>query len=408
MPDATIRQCAVLVGGMGTRLGELTAATPKPLLQIGDRPFLAWLLREFIRFGVDDFLLLTGHLSEVVQAALPAIAALLPRQARITVCREPVPAGTGGALHHASDHLAEKFLLCNGDNWLDFNLSQLLAAAASDPPQIAGRMVLRRLKDASRYGVVEMKGDQITAFRERPEPGRPGMINAGIYLLNRSILTDIPPVCSLERDILPALATQGALRGTVGDGYFIDIGIPADLACAQTDLPARLHRRALFLDRDGVINQDHGYVGTKDRFDWMTGARETIRAATDAGLHVFVVTNQAGIARGFYSEAQLTALHDWLENEIRAAGGTIDDWRFCPYHPDGIIEPYNQPHPWRKPAPGMLLDLMAKWELDPGRCLLIGDQPTDLAAAAAAGVPAYRFQGGDLASFALPLLTRVG
>ena len=375
MPDATIRQCAVLVGGMGT---------PTPLLQVGDRPFLAWVLREFLRFGIDDFYLLTGALSDSVQAALPGIAALLPRPARITVCREPVRAGSGGALHLASDHLAEKFLLCDGDHWLDFNLSQLLAAAGSDPPEITGRMVLRRAE----------------------EPGL-GMVSAGLYLLNRSILNDIPPVCSLERDILPVLAEKGVLRGTLGEGYFVDIGIPADLARAQTDLPARLHRRALFLDRDGVINRDHGYVGTKDRFDWMPGAKETIRTATDAGFHVFVVTNQAGIARGFYSETQLTALHDWMETEIRAAGGTIDDWRFCPYHPDGIIEPYNQPHPWRKPAPGMLLDLMAKWELDPGRCLMIGDQPTDLAAAAAAGVPAHRFQGSDLASFALPLLTRV-
>lgn len=409
MSQATIRQCAVLVGGMGTRLGQLTTATPKPLLQVGDRPFLAWLLREFLRYGVDEFLLLTGHLSEVVEAALPAIAEKLPKKTRITICREPIRAGTGGALHYARERLAERFLLCNGDSLLDFNLSRLLADAAADPEKIAGRVVLRRLEDASRYGVVETEGDRVTAFHERPQSASPdaskaGTINAGIYLLNRSILNDIPPVCSLEQEILPALAAKGALRGTVGNGYFIDIGIPADLERAQTELPARLHRRALFLDRDGVINIDHGHVGTQDRFEWMPGAKETIRAATDSGFYVFVVTNQSGIARGFYDEAQFAALTAWMTDEIRAASGTIDDFRFCPFHPEARLDAYRQASDWRKPAPGMLLDLIAKWELDPSRCLLIGDQPTDLAAAAAAGVPAHHFQSTNLNTFALPLL----
>lgn len=411
MTQATIRQCAVLVGGMGTRLGELTATTPKPLLPVGDRPFLAWLLREFLRYGVDDFLLLTGHLSEVVEAALPGIAESLPKPVRITVCREPVRAGTGGALFHARDKLAGKFLLCNGDSLLDFNFSRLLAQAAADPAEVTGRMVLRRLEDASRYGVVDTDGERITAFRERPPEGgalasRAGTINAGIYLLDRSILNDIAPVCSLEAEVLPALAARGVLRGTVGNGYFIDIGIPADLERAQTELPARLRRRALFLDRDGVINLDHGHVGTQDRFEWMPGALETLRAATDAGFHVFVVTNQSGIARGFYDEAQFAALSAWMTERIRAAGGTVDDLRFCPFHPEAKLEAYRQVSDWRKPAPGMLLDLIEKWEIDPTHSLLIGDQPTDLQAAQAAGVKAYHFEGADLALFALPLLRR--
>lgn len=218
MVSATVRQCAVLIGGLGTRLGELTAATPKPLLRCGDRPFLAWLLRELLRYGVDEFLLLTGYLPEAVEAALPAIVASLPRPARISCSVEPMLAGTGGALYHARDRLAERFLLCNGNSLLDCNLARLLADAAADPETVTGRMMLRRLDDASRYGVVEMLGDRVTAFRERPEPGRAGIINAGIYLLNRSVIDDIAPVCSLERDVLPALAACGGLRGTTGDG----------------------------------------------------------------------------------------------------------------------------------------------------------------------------------------------
>src|SRR5580698_7437087 len=130
MQVVTVPQCAVLVGGLGTRLGSLTETTPKPLLTRGGRPFLAWLLRELSSFGVTEFLLLTGHLSEAIEQAIPAIRAALPRRVSISVSREPVRAGTGGAIFHARDRLHERFLLCNGDSLFDANLAALLAAAA--------------------------------------------------------------------------------------------------------------------------------------------------------------------------------------------------------------------------------------------------------------------------------------
>ena len=396
MTSATIRQCAVLVGGLGTRLGALTATLPKPLLRCGDRPFLAWLLREVSRFGVTDVVLLTGHLSDQVIAGLDEIAAGLPVRLRIVTSTEPSPAGTGGALWHARDLLDDRFLLLNGDSLLDGNLARLLADAASDAPDVVARLALRALPDASRYGVVALDGDRVTAFRERPEAATPGIINAGIYALRRAILDDIAAVCSLERDALPRLAARGHVRGTRLDGWFIDIGIPADLARAQTDIPRRLRRPALFLDRDGVINRDLGYVGSRERFHWTDGAQAAIRDATDAGWHVFVVTNQSGVARGLYSEADVATLHGWMSDEVRRAGGTIDDIRYCPHHPDGVHAAYRRACDWRKPGPGMLRDLIRAWELDPAACVMVGDQPTDLAAAAAAGVRAIRFDGGGL------------
>ena len=247
-----IRQAAVLLGGLGTRLGELSITTPKSLLLCGDRPFLAWQLQELSRFGIEEVVLLTGHLASAVEAALPGIVAGLPRPLRIIWSREDEPAGTGGALCRAREHLAERFLLCNGDSWLDFNLAELLAKAASDPEDVVGHMVLRYLSDVSRFGVVDIDGDRVIAFGERPKPGQAGTvqsgtINAGIYLFDRRVLDEVIPFCSLERDVIPALAARGVLRGTVADGYFIDIGIPTDLARAQTELPARLHRRDVLM-----------------------------------------------------------------------------------------------------------------------------------------------------------------
>jgi D,D-heptose 1,7-bisphosphate phosphatase len=403
---ATVTQCAVLVGGLGTRLGALTATTPKPVLPCGGRPFLFWLLREFVRFGVTDFLLLTGHLSAEIERAAADIQASLPRPANITLSEEPVRAGTGGAVFHARSQLQDRFLLCNGDSLFDCNFSRLLADAATDGPEVTGRIVLRYLDDASRYGVVETERDRVTAFRERPPPGTSGTINGGIYLFNQSLIPHLRPRRSLEADILPALARAGSLRGTLGDGYFRDIGVPEDFARAQTEIPALLKRKALFLDRDGVLNVDHGYVGSRDRFQWVDGARDAIRYATQAGWHVFIVTNQAGVARGYFDEAAIHDLLDWIGDQAREAGGTIDDARYCPYHPDGSVEAYRQVHPWRKPLPGMLLDLIRMWDLDPAKALMVGDQETDMRAAAAAGVAGYLFNGGNLLSFLRPILDK--
>jgi D-glycero-D-manno-heptose 1,7-bisphosphate phosphatase len=315
----------------------------------------------------------------------------------------PTCAGTGGAIFHARPHLDAVFLLCNGDTLFDCNLSRLLSA---DDTDAAGRMLLRHTDGPSVRGVVRMHGDVVHEFSPAARLRNTGLANTGIYRFNLALLNALTPACSLEADTLPRLAAQGALRGTVTNGYFLDIDCADDNASAQRQAPRLLRRKALFLDRDGVVNIDRGYVGTRDRFEWMPGAREAIRAATDAGWHVFVVTNQSGVARGLYDEAAVIALHRWMADEVRRAAGTIDDIRYCPFHPDGVVPAYRQVSDWRKPAPGMLLDLMRRWELDAGRCVLVGDQASDMAAAAAAGLHGFRFSGGNLLDFIRPILER--
>jgi D,D-heptose 1,7-bisphosphate phosphatase len=398
MTRATITQCAVLVGGFGTHPGMLRPDTAKSLLPCGDRPFLAWLLREFARYGATEFLLLSGYQPTDVEKAVQDIVAPLPRDARIVISEAAVRAGTGGAIYHARDRLDERFLLCNGDSLLDCNFSPLLAAAANDDKSVTGRVMLRQSADASRCQLVMLEGDRITGFRE-PPPDTGGIINAGIYVFHRRLVDALSPQCSLQDDVMPHLAADGALRGTLGGGYFRDLGVPEDIARAQAEIPRLLRRRAVFFDRDGVLNVDHGYVGTRERFEWMPGALEAIRYATEAGWHVFVVTNQSGVARGHFDEAAVRDLLDWMADEARRSGGTIDDARYCPFHNEAVVDAYHRASDWRKPEPGMLLDLVHAWELDPARCVMIGDQPSDMAAATAAGVPGHLFTGGNLMEF---------
>jgi D-glycero-D-manno-heptose 1,7-bisphosphate phosphatase len=420
------RQCAILVGGLGSRLGGLTRTTPKPLLEVGGRPFLAWVMREALRWGIEDFVLLAGHLGERVEAAAPVLAATLPRPVGVRVSREPAPAGTGGALRCAAGMLDDQFLLLNGDSLFLADLGPALAAWGRDGAETRCRMILRRVPDAGRSGVTTLRGDRVTglAAADPPAAGPPAagppaagppvtaaahpapgvLVNAGMYLMRRCVAEAAGPGASLEHDVLPALAAAGALAGTVADGWFIDIGVPDDLAVARAELPARARRPALLVDRDGVLNLDHGYVGSPERWDWTPGAIEAIRRVTAAGWHVFIVTNQSGVGRGMFTEHDVRALHRWAAGTLRRAGGTVDDARYCPYHPEATVEPYRRESDWRKPGPGMILDLIRAWELDPARCVLVGDQPRDMAAAAAAGIAGHRFTGGDLARFVAPLL----
>jgi D-glycero-D-manno-heptose 1,7-bisphosphate phosphatase len=151
--------------------------------------------------------------------------------------------------------------------------------------------------------------------------------------------------------------------------------------------------RALLLDRDGVINVDHGYVHTIDRFDPVPGIFALGRRAHDLGYRLVVVTNQSGIARGLYSEAQYQELTRWMGRRFAAEGAPLAGVLHSPFHTEGVLAEYRRDSFWRKPAPGMLLEASVRLGLDLGASLLIGDHARDLEAARRAGVGKRVFMG---------------
>jgi len=394
---ATIHQVCILVGGKGARLSSISRSIPKPLFDIVDGvTFLDFLIEEVTRQGFDDIILLAGHLGHLVQERYRD-RSLGPSRVRVLI--EPEPRGTGGALLSAREILSSRFLLLNGDSFFDTNLRALAAQAVR--ADCEALLALRWVDDASRYGAVDMEGDRIVRFREKDDQSSgPALINAGAYFLASTIVDRIPSLpCSIETQIFPGLAADRKLYGSPRGGYFIDIGLPETLEQARRELPALRRRPAVFLDRDGVINVDHGYVHRPDQFEWVPGAQSAVRLLNDLGYRVIVVTNQAGVAHGYYDEEQMHTLHIWLKDCLASDGAFIDAFYHCFYHPDASVERFRAVHGDRKPNPGMILRALSDNPIDRRRSFLIGDKQSDIEAARGAGIPGFLFTGGNLIEF---------
>ena len=160
---------------------------------------------------------------------------------------------------------------------------------------------------------------------------------------------------------------------------------------------------AVFFDRDGVLNEDIGYLYRQEDFHWIPGAKEAILHYNRQGYLVFVVTNQSGVARGYYQEDDVHRLHQWMQDQLASIGAHIDGFFHCPHHPEGTVDPYRMTCSCRKPEPGLIQQAMKEWPVGKNRSLLIGDKSSDVEAAHAAGIRGHLFPGGNLYDFVLLL-----
>jgi mannose-1-phosphate guanylyltransferase len=227
-------QALILAGGEGTRLRPLTYTVPKPVLPLAGRPHVAYVIDWLLRHGVDDVVISCGHLAEGMRDALDE----LEQGVEIRFAEEPDARGTAGAIRFAEDLLDDRFLVLNGDVLCDLDLTALIEQ--HDRTGARATIALYPVEDPSGYGLVHRHDDgEITEFLEKPTPDQidTDEINAGAYLLERSVLDRIPPerAVSIEREVFPELIGDG-LYGIRLDGYWIDIGTPERFLEANWDI----------------------------------------------------------------------------------------------------------------------------------------------------------------------------
>ncbi|MDO8296528.1 MAG: HAD family hydrolase [Caulobacter sp.] len=158
----------------------------------------------------------------------------------------------------------------------------------------------------------------------------------------------------------------------------------------------------VIFDRDGVLNVDHGYAFKPEELEWVPGAKAAVKRVNEAGVLAVIATNQSGIGRGYYTEADMEAFHAEMLRQLTAGGARIDAIYFAPHHEDAAEDRYRvADHPDRKPNPGMLLRALAEFGVAPGDAVMIGDKPSDMEAARRAGVRGVFYAGEDLEGLVL-------
>lgn len=363
----------ILAGGLGTRLrSEIGTNLPKPMAPVAGKPFLTYILDRLAAAGAKRVVLAVGYHAEVIETYFGTQY----RTLAVDYSREDTPLGTGGAIRQAAEWVeSEDFLVLNGDTLFDIDFEAFHAFHIGQHAPLS--VALRKVADTARYGSVETDGAVLTAFREKAESVGEGLINGGIYAVNKAWLRQSaqPQKFSFERDLLQALAPERKFVEMAFAGYFVDMGIPEDYRRAKTEIPLRFPAdRFLFLDRDGVLNEriPDDYVRRWGQWKWLPGAKEAAARLTQRYARTFVVSNQQGIGKGLMTVADVAAIHARMCEELAALGGRIDKVYVCP-----SLVAVNDAN--RKPNTGMAMQAVRDF---PEVCLqdsvMIGDSLSDM------------------------------
>ncbi|HTK49288.1 MAG TPA: HAD-IIIA family hydrolase [Gemmatimonadaceae bacterium] len=401
-------RAVILVGGKGTRLGDLTAQRPKPLVPINGRALLDRQLDQLARYDITDVTLLASHLADRIEAHVAARRAPLPR---VRVHRERMPLGTAGGLHEIAGQLTDPFLLVYGDVLFDVDLRRMLDAHR----RWGGVATLAVHPNDHPFDsdLVELdERNRVTAVHAKPHAaGRyfHNLVNAGLCAMSPRILEHVPRdrASDFGREIFPALHAREPIFGYVTPEYIKDMGTPARLARVEADEAsgkvARWNleraRPAVFLDRDGVLNETNGYVDAPDKLRVLPGAAAALRRLNDSDHLSVVVTNQPVVARNMCTLEGLDEIHRKLESVLGDEHAWLDAIYACPHHPDRGFPGENVALKiacaCRKPGTGMIDAARARFNVDMGRSYIVGDSARDILCGRAAGIATIGVRSGE-------------
>lgn len=390
-----------MAGGKGTRISSVRSDIPKPMIKVGDKPVLEHIINCLGRQGIKDIIITVGHLRDIIMNYFgngDIISPVTQKNFGVSIkyYQELEPLGNAGALFFLKHELTEDFLLINADMLFDVDFSRFinyhlthkaLATIFTHPnnhPYDSGLII------ANKYGYVDQ---WLTKEEERPQYYK-NQVNAGLHILSADLIqgNGCKRKIDLDRDILRPLAGSGQLSAYKSPEYIQDMGTPEryrQVCVAWENGVARKKnlqnkQKAVFLDRDGTINRYAGYIKSPDDIQLIEGVAETIKKINQTEFLVIVVTNQPVIARGDITERELAEIHNKIETELGNEGAYINDWFYCPHHPDGGYEGevacLKIDCTCRKPKPGMLLAAAEKYNIDLTESWMIGDSKSDILA----------------------------
>ncbi len=363
----------ILAGGRGTRLGSLTKNMPKPLLKINQREFIDYIIYYISSYNFKKIYLVCSykHKEFFLRYHKKKIFDCL-----IICLQEDKPRGTGGALYTIKKRIKSNFFLFNGDSLFLVDLNKFYNFAKKNDQNLISIALAsnKNYLSNTKLSNIKLKKNKIIFSKNKSS-----IMNGGIYYIKKKFINLISKnELSLENDIIPKLVSKNLVNGKYFKNYFIDIGLKKNLQLAKKNLnKIKLHKCA-FLDRDGVINYDYGYVCSRKRLKIMPGVLKTIKLLNKKKYLVTVVTNQSGVGRGYFTEKNVNNLHKFIKVELLKKGSIIDDFIYCPHHPKAKITKYKKKCSCRKPNIGMIKQIAKKWQVNIEKSFMIGDKETDM------------------------------
>lgn len=388
----------IMAGGRGTRISSVASDIPKPMIKIDGKPVLEHEILNLREQGFTDIILTVGHLGNIITDYFGDGSKF---GVNIEYYIEETPLGNAGALFKIRDKLTDDFLLLNADAVFDIDFRRFVEFHKSH----GGLVTLFTHPNSHPYdsGIVIADGNGVVLQWLAKEDDRQdyykNRVNAGLHVISPKVLDiDISTEkVDLDRQILKPLAGTGKMYVYDSPEYVKDMGTPDryESVCrdfSEGKVKARnLHnkQKAVFLDRDGVINKYVGFLRNIDDFELLDGVSKAIRKINESGYLAIVVTNQPVIARGEVSFAELTEIHNKMETLLGEDGAYLDAIYFCPHHPDkgfdGEIPELKFDCDCRKPKPGMLIKAAKEFNIDLTKSWMVGDSDSDIMAGKNAG-----------------------
>lgn len=401
-------QAVILAGGQGTRLKSVTTEIPKPMLPIGDKPLLEHQVDLLKSHGITEIIILVNHLKESIQNHFKNGERF---GVKISYYEETVPLGTVGGVKAIEDKITGDFILVYGDVMFSMDLNRLSDFHRAKKSDCT--LVVHPNDHPYDSDLVEIDHtSRVTAFHSKPHQSGHyyrNLVNAGVYLFSKNIFQFLTEnkKADFGKDIFPVVFNKLNMFGYNTSEYLKDMGTPDRLEKVTADyLNGKIEARnfkhkqkAIFLDRDGVLNEDTHLVKNPDELKVFPYTAQAIKKINDSGYLAIVITNQPVVARNLCTEAELRVIHNKLDTVLGKSHARLDALYYCPHHPDKGYPEENPAYKidcdCRKPKPGMLLDAALDFNLNLSASFFIGDTQRDVEAGKRAGVRTIGIHTGN-------------